>query len=93
MAPGLVPGAVLEQPMKDTRHALGDGAQPNDLELELPHPFEFGPKRPPKSSDMGTPNPEINERRPIARLHPDLGPGNLQEGIAFRTPMGEPYDD
>lgn len=80
---------------KDTRHALGNGSEdevrPN--EVAMAHPFEFGPNRPPLPDDMGTPNPAINERRPIARMHPDLGPGSLKKGHAFRTPMGEPYDD
>lgn len=81
---------------KDTRHALGNGSEDEVFgrnELPMAHPFEFGPNRPAKPADMGTPNPAINERRPIARMHPDLGEGSLKEGIAFRTPMGEPYDD
>lgn len=81
----------------DKRHALGDGSDKNGMydEYEMPmaHPFEFGPKRPDKPADMGAANPEINERRPIARMHPDVGTGSLKEGVAFRTPIGEPYDD
>lgn len=81
---------------KDTRHALGNGSEDEAFranELPMPHPFEYGPKRPPKPDDMGSPNPAINERRPIARMHPDAGEGNLREGVAWRTPIGEPYDD
>jgi len=79
---------------KDTRHALGSGSEDDYMANELPmaHPFE-GPKRPPQPDGMGTPNPAINERRPIARMHPDLGSECLSEGCAFRTPIGEPYDD
>lgn len=77
---------------QDTRHALGNGAD-GDNELPLPHPLEFGPNRPPKPGYMGTPNPAINERRPIARMHPNLGEGSIDDGVAFRYPMGEPYDD
>lgn len=80
---------------KDTRHALGNGSEDGvaENELPMPHPFEYGPKRPPVAADAGTPNPAINERRPIARMHPTVGEGNLTEGVAFRYPMGEPYDD
>jgi len=81
---------------KDTRHALGNGSEDElfrENELPMAHPFEFGPKRPPRDDFAGNPNPAINERRPIARMHPDVGGGNLKKGVAFSTPMGEPYDD
>lgn len=79
---------------KDTRHALGDGSEADNPHNELPwaHPYE-GPKRPPLSADAGTPNPAINERRPIARMHPDGGNATIEKGIAFGWPMGKPYDD
>lgn len=81
---------------KDTRHALGNGSEDEmygENLLPMPHPFEYGPKRPAKPDDMGTPNPAINASRPIAQMHPNGGEGSLKEGIAWRTPMGEPYDD
>jgi hypothetical protein len=81
---------------KDTRHALGNGSESETFrenELARPHPFEFGPNRPSKPEDMGTPNPAINKSRPIAQMHPNRGTGKLRSGIAWRTPMGEPYDD
>ncbi len=80
---------------KDTRHALGDGSEDDYMPNELPmaHPFEYSPKRPPLSADAGTPNPAINERRPIAQMHPDGGNATLDKGIPFGWPMGKPYDD
>lgn len=81
---------------KDTRHALGNGSETdafNENELPMAHPFEYGPNRPPKPDFSGAPNPAINERRPIARMHPDVGSGNLKAGVAFSHPIGEPYDD
>lgn len=81
---------------KDTRHALGNGSEDEvygENELPMKFPFEYGPKRPSKPDYMGTPNPAINERRPIARMNPDLGSGSIDDGVAFRYPMGEPYDD
>jgi hypothetical protein len=81
---------------KDTRHALGNGSEDEAYgknELPMPHPFEYGPKRPPLSAKAGTPNPAINERRPIARMHPDGGEASLDKGIPFGWRMGEPYDD
>jgi hypothetical protein len=80
---------------KDTRHALDNGSESDMFrENQLPraHPFE-NPKRPPLPDDMGTPNPAINKSRPIAQMHPNHGTGKLRSGIAWRTPMGEPYDD
>jgi hypothetical protein len=79
---------------KDTRHALGNGSEDDFAANELPmkFPFEYSPKRPPLPGKMGMANPAINERRPIARMNPD-GEGDIQEGLAFRRPMGEPYDD
>ena len=88
---------------KDTRHALGSGSEDEGAakfpfsgrtnELSRPHPFEHDPKRPPKADYAGTPNPAINKTRPIARMHPPLGSGNIKAGVSFKTPMGEPYDD
>ena len=81
---------------KDTRHALGNGSEDEGFrqnQLPKAHPFEYDPKRPPISDAAGTPNPAINERRPIGNMHPDGGSPTIKKGIPFGWKMGEPYDD
>ena len=74
---------------EDKRHALGSGSGSNRLPMK--YPFNYDEPRPPLPDYCGESNPAISDRRPIARLHPALGPGNIKAGVSFKTPMGEKY--
>jgi len=71
----------------DKRKALGDS--PAD-DLPMPYPFDGIDKPEVEPPYTGKGNPAICSNRPIADLHPELGSGNINDGVSFRVPMGGP---
>ncbi len=92
----------------DNRKALGDHnpapemdeygwpMEPTGYKNQLPGPYPYDRDRDAKPDIpyTGSENPAICANRPIADMSPDHGSGDINRGLAFRVPLGDPdYDD
>jgi hypothetical protein len=67
-------------------HKSSGGAHPDNWPGRVPA------KPHPDTKYSGSENPGITSSRPVARSNPDLGKGDIEEGVSFRVPMGEQSD-